>query len=52
MRQVYENAKLTELDLPELKTITGDLVVRTRPRLRSTDHARAAARVAPSLPCC
>ena len=52
MRQVNDNAKLSKLVLDQLVTVKGDLMVRARPRPRSADRARAAARIAPSLPCC
>ena len=50
VRQVHENPELTALKLPMLTAVAGDLWVRALVR-RSADRARAAARIAPSLPC-
>ena len=52
MGQVTDNEKLRTLHLPELETVGKALNVRARPRLRSADRARAATRIAPSLPHC
>ena len=49
MRQIKKNDALKILDFPELTTVTGWLWVRAR--LRSADLARAATRIAQSLPC-
>ena len=51
MLQVVDDAELTALDLPKLEKVTGNLYVRARPHPHSADRARAAARIAPSLPC-
>ena len=48
MRQVHDNTVLNTLNLPELKTVTGIILVRTRPRPRSADHARRRAHRAES----
>ena len=52
MRQVFENAALTSLDLPKLREVKYNLAVRARPLPCLADRARAAVRIAPSLPCC
>ena len=51
MRQVNHNAELSKLVLDQLDTVKGYLLVRARRRPCSADRARAAARIAPSLPC-
>ena len=51
MRQVEHNAKLTSLELPELKTVDGYIYVRACPRPRSADRALSRAhRAGPPLP--
>ena len=52
MRQVITNPKLTSLKLLELKTVDGGLKVRARPLALARLIALAAARIAPSFPCC
>ncbi len=50
VRQIGSNRELATLNLPKLTAITEDIDVRSRPRPCSADRARAAARIAPSLP--